>query len=270
MSLYECGIVVQTKSNLDGIERFAWCIPIMSWHDESIALVRALQAKGIQIDCWRFCEDPTTWDEFGELMEICKAAVFANEPDLEGWPSWYSQAAGAWRNSGGELVEPAWHDEQHRNAYPDPSPEYYDVVTAHCYSGNFDNWHEAIGRAAGRPVVMSEYAHHKSQAQCLQELAAGGIPANKTALFIQQWVGGQAGFDLIGVDLAQPEGEPPVPMDEATQQAMIEMEAKQNQLLTDLIKQIRTGHWTGAGSVDGIYCALKGGIAAPDYTPTFP
>lgn len=44
----------------------------------------------------------------------------------------------------------------------------------------------------------------------------------------------------------------------------------QNALLTELIKCIRTGQWTGAGSVDGIYCALKGGIAAPDYTPSFP
>lgn len=56
-------------------------------------------------------------------------------------------------------------------------------------------------------------------------------------------------------------------MDEATQTAMVEMEAKQNGLLTDLIKQIRTGNW---GQVDAIYCALKGGIAKPDYTPTFP
>jgi len=41
-------------------------------------------------------------------------------------------------------------------------------------------------------------------------------------------------------------------------------------LLTEALKAIRTGAWTGPGSVDAIYCALKGGLDAPDYAPTFP
>lgn len=56
------------------------------------------------------------------------------------------------------------------------------------------------------------------------------------------------------------------PMDEQTQQAMIAMEAKQNGLLTDAIKALRTGKFA---DLDTIYCALKD-IPAPDYTPSFP
>jgi ABC-type transporter Mla subunit MlaD len=44
----------------------------------------------------------------------------------------------------------------------------------------------------------------------------------------------------------------------------------QNALLTDTIKAIRTGQFAGPGSLDGIYCALKGGLPQPDYTATFP
>ena len=46
--------------------------------------------------------------------------------------------------------------------------------------------------------------------------------------------------------------------------------ATQVALLTDLIKAVRTGTWTGPGSVDAIYCALKGGLPTPDYQPTWP
>lgn len=55
-------------------------------------------------------------------------------------------------------------------------------------------------------------------------------------------------------------------MDEPTQEAMIKMEAKQNGLLTDAIKAIRTGKFA---DLDTIYCALKD-IPKPDYTPSFP
>jgi hypothetical protein len=41
-------------------------------------------------------------------------------------------------------------------------------------------------------------------------------------------------------------------------------------LLTDLIKALRTATWTGPGSVDAIYCSLKGGLDQPDYTPSWP
>ena len=41
-------------------------------------------------------------------------------------------------------------------------------------------------------------------------------------------------------------------------------------LLTEAIKAIRTGQWSGPGSLDAIYCALKGGLAAPDYQPIWP
>jgi hypothetical protein len=41
-------------------------------------------------------------------------------------------------------------------------------------------------------------------------------------------------------------------------------------LLTELIRALRTGAWSGPGSVDAIYCALKGGLPQPDYTPVWP
>ncbi len=41
-------------------------------------------------------------------------------------------------------------------------------------------------------------------------------------------------------------------------------------LLTEALKAIRTGQWTGPASVDAIYCALKGGLPQPDYAATWP
>lgn len=70
-------------------------------------------------------------------------------------------------------------------------------------------------------------------------------------------------FSIIPTDSQASEGA----MDEATQTALIEMEAKQNGLLTDAIKALRTGQFQ---DLDTIYCALKGGLQAPDYTPSFP
>ncbi len=50
----------------------------------------------------------------------------------------------------------------------------------------------------------------------------------------------------------------------------LEQLSAQVALLTDLIKALRTGAWTGPGSVDAIYCALKGGLPEPDYAPAWP
>ena len=41
-------------------------------------------------------------------------------------------------------------------------------------------------------------------------------------------------------------------------------------MIADLVKAMRSGQWTGPGSVDAIYCALKGGLSEPDYEPLWP
>lgn len=59
-------------------------------------------------------------------------------------------------------------------------------------------------------------------------------------------------------------------MDEATQAAMIEMEARQNALITKALIALREGRWTGADGVDGMIVALNGGRLPDNYKPVFP
>jgi hypothetical protein len=58
-------------------------------------------------------------------------------------------------------------------------------------------------------------------------------------------------------------------MDEQTQDAAIATEKQQNTYLTEALKRIRQGKWTGADGVDGLIVALQGG-APLDFTPSFP
>lgn len=57
-------------------------------------------------------------------------------------------------------------------------------------------------------------------------------------------------------------------MDEATQTALIEMEARQNALLTQALIAFRKGAFTGAEGIDGIIVALTG--KPLDFEPTYP
>lgn len=59
-------------------------------------------------------------------------------------------------------------------------------------------------------------------------------------------------------------------MDEATQVAMIEMEARQNAALTKALIQLREGRFTGADGLDGTIVELNGGKLPAGYKPVFP
>ncbi len=58
-------------------------------------------------------------------------------------------------------------------------------------------------------------------------------------------------------------------VDEATQNALIAMEAKQNTLLTEALKRFRQGKFDGADGIDGLIVALEGGKPL-DFTPSYP
>ncbi len=58
-------------------------------------------------------------------------------------------------------------------------------------------------------------------------------------------------------------------MDEAKQDAMIEMEARQNALLTEMWKRFRLGKFEGADGIDGLIVAMNGGKPL-DFTPIYP
>ena len=64
------------------------------------------------------------------------------------------------------------------------------------------------------------------------------------------------------------DGEVSGTMDEATQTALIEMEARQNALLTQALVAFRQGKFTGADGIDGIIVALTG--KPLEFEPTYP
>lgn len=74
----------------------------------------------------------------------------------------------------------------------------------------------------------------------------------------------QAVIDL-NKELAQ--GDTPMASPTPDEAATIDQLEKQNALLTEVIKAVRT---QDGQMLDTLYCALKGGLAAPDYSGTWP
>lgn len=139
----------------------------------------------ISVGCWRFLNDPkgvfgNEWISF--FLPHCKMALFANEPDLEGWTDWSIITAGEWQQAGGLAVEPARHSEQ---TYQ-PTLFKYDAVSWHSYANDFTNRDIVTKRANGRTIIGTEYANPGDQRTALSSIIREGIP-EQVYLFAWEW-----------------------------------------------------------------------------------
>lgn len=184
-----CNIQPAMLTSADDQSQYDGAVVICDWDAPALHLLK------LPVKLWRYTQDPRQWLGWpAAYVKMCPAGVFANEPDLEGWPAWYGQAVAEWRQAGGLVAEPAWADEERRTA----DGETYDLVTAHCYSGDFRNLESARSRAGGRPVWLTEYARQGEQQRCLVDLA--GVPEPAALFIFPRWQGhiGE-GYDLAGV-----------------------------------------------------------------------
>lgn len=203
------GLIVPSNgvypSDLPFIQQFSWVFLIATWPqetDEAISILHSIPIKYI-----RYMNDPSQWISWPQahLNLSPRAAVFSNEPDIEGPPQdWCSKAENLWASYGGKLIEPAWSDDSKapRDVY-DPRaqsyPNHYDIHSAHCYANNFTNANSVAARCNdGRPVIISEYGHAFNQSKVIEEVIQAHLAqVNDIALFTLRFVGNQqAGYDL--------------------------------------------------------------------------
>lgn len=190
-----------TAADVPDLRRFGGALCILDWPGPALTeMLATLDAAGVPVRLWRWTEDPSGWTGWpGAYLRRCDLAVAANEPDIEGMPDWYGAVTARWRAAGGKVAEPAWHDERSRDR-----AVAADVLTAHCYSGDFRNLAAVRARAGGLPILVTEYAHQGEQRRCLTELAAASI-TEPTAIFIYRWQGHAAdGYDVAGVQFDPP------------------------------------------------------------------
>ena len=207
------GVNVQPQTVLPGEwERIRAAYPagilaIIDWQEADDAIPGGLAFP--KIGMWRFTQDPRRLGGWPHNFILdCQWAVFANEPDIEGWPEWYLDVCRAWRASGGKIVQPAWHYDHGQVS----SVEYpYDAVSWHCYAGDFRNRDAVLARANGRPVFGTEYGVPNNQQRCLSDLTQAGV-TETVFLFAWRWQGNSyAGYDLAGVTMDQPAAAPAQP-----------------------------------------------------------
>ena len=127
------------------------------------ALTRAVQAlfrAELPVELWRFAADPTAYAGWPRrYLTVCRLAVFADRPDLHGFPLWYGRACARWLNAGGSVAEPAWADEANRllgfKAGPlAGKPWRYDAVLWRPLNGApLRNRDAAAHRAPGSPLI---------------------------------------------------------------------------------------------------------------------
>jgi hypothetical protein len=199
------GVNVQLQTlgmaDVPDLRRFAGggALLICDWEAHLPETLAVLDAAGVPVGMWRWTEDPRGWQGWpAGYIARCPRALFANEPDLEGWPAWYDQAWPQWTAAGGILVEPAYHDDRARVVL---SPGYH-ATSAHCYAGDFANLGLVRSRAAGMPVFLTEYGREGQQRRCLTDLAAGGVTED-TYLYTYRARDAQAqpAYNLAGVAL---------------------------------------------------------------------
>lgn len=194
--------------DVDGLKEYSGVILIAAWANDVTETLPLLDKAGVPIACWRFVgPNPMGWEGWpGAYIARQPLALFANEPDLEGWPNWYAAACDAWHQAGGKIARPPQHDES--KWQPDTWDGDYDAYTWHCYAGDFTN-RDAVRLFAARTQVItifgSEYARQGEQSRCLTDLAAAGV-TEPAALFIYPtWQGHEGqGFDLRGVTFDTP------------------------------------------------------------------
>ncbi len=193
-------------TDLDDVARFDGAVVICDWPDRMADAIAILAAARVPIQLWRFTQNPTALPGWpGVLRDVCDLAVFANEPDLtdqaDARPPWQRAAQDAWKAAGGRVAEPAWLDESTYRSYG----EQYDVVTAHCYAGDWSNLQAVRKRAGSQPVIVTEYARAHAMERCAIDVDEAGVK-EPVALFAYRWDGHQnAGYDLAGVMLDEPQ-----------------------------------------------------------------
>ena len=190
---------ILTKSTI--LDQYDSIQLIVDWPEK---LNQTLQGYMPPISMWRWTQDPRLdprWPHFH--LSLCRYAQFANEPDIEGpLPNWYYNVADLWHKVGGYVLSVPYSDQSKWQ----PSGVIEDIMTCHCYAGDFHNYEIALQQARGKPVWITEYAHQWAQEHILEETESyldSNIPIYA---FIWTWLppGNQPGFDLDTVVLNRP------------------------------------------------------------------
>lgn len=180
--------------------QYSGMVLIADWPDK---VAKALADLPVPVRLWRFTQDPRQWAGWpDQYIARCPWGQFANEPDLEGIPSWYSSVVQQWQMANGRTLRPPYHDE--RAGIPDYLA--YDAMGCHCYAGDWSNYIYLASRQS-RPIWVTEYDRQGAQSQCLVDIAASGIPdTSPVALFAWHWDADHS-YDLANVTLVAPKGQ---------------------------------------------------------------
>lgn len=195
--MYERWVNVQPNGGIvpgDSLKAFDGALAILDWEQPC---KQGLALLDIPVKLWRWTQDPREWAGWPqEYVAQCSLAMFANEPDLEGFPIWYDAVCNAWLAADGKLVAPAYSKESQRAALERKDYAYY---SWHAYAGNFFNRDALIARKYGKPLLGTEYGRAKNQAACPTDLRY--IP-EPVAIFIWRWHNNtEAGYDVAGASL---------------------------------------------------------------------
>lgn len=200
-----------TMADAPDLARFGAALVIADWSEHVWDTVAVLNAAKVPVGLWRFTQDPRGWPGWpGDYLKRCDLAVFANEPDIEGWPDWYSAAVYAWYYAKGRIVSPAWSDESKRTQIPGPflTTGVESVLSAHVYPLGRGAANLAAVRqwANGGLVIVTEFGIAGQQQTCLQQLAALGV-TEPTWLYSYRARDAQAQpqYNLAGVALTPPD-----------------------------------------------------------------
>lgn len=266
------------QSDIPDLRRFDSCLLIVDWPEHLPDTLAVLDAAGVAVGLWRFTQDPRGWSGWpGEYVKRCDLALFANEPDVEGWPDWYSRAVYAWYYAKGRTVSPAWSDESKRQQVPGPAVTtgVESVLSAHVYPLGRGAANLAAVRAwaNGGPVLVTEFGIAGQQATCLQKMAAMGV-TEPTYLYSYRARDAQAQpqYDLAGVELT------PIHTIDFASQGVNEGGKTEMSAIVDAIPELRQGPtklcwaecvqeaFAGAGKSVSVYDLYKQ-VKGVDYTP---
>lgn len=195
--MYERWVNVQPNGGIlpgDSLKAFDGALAILDWEQPC---KQGLSLLDIPVKLWRWTQDPRQWSGWPQqYVSQCPLAMFANEPDLEGFPTWYDAACNAWLAADGELAAPAYSKESERAVFERKDYAYY---TWHAYAGYFANREALIARKYGKPLIGTEYGRANNQAACPTDLQYISEPV---AIFIWRWHNNaNAGYDVAGMPL---------------------------------------------------------------------
>jgi N-acetyl-anhydromuramyl-L-alanine amidase AmpD len=181
----------------DNLSAFDGALAILDWQEPC---TKGLTLLNIPVKCWRWTQNPVTWQGWPDnYVKQCPLAMFANEPDIEGFPPYYDDVCDRWVRAGGKLVAPAYSDEAKRAADERIGGIIYDYYTWHAYAGNFTNRDKLLARQFDKPIIGTEYGVAHNQNKCVSDLLQ--IP-EPVAIFVWRWAGNSAaGYDVSSMGL---------------------------------------------------------------------